>query len=365
MNTTARFRLYTVLLALVLPLCSINASNTEQQKMSEELRLVLDLTKGSHIIGIPSVSSVQLITSYGKLDLPLKNIGSIRFNDDQETVLVTLHTNEKFKGVLGLEKFTLATILGDIAIGTEHIDTISVEMAEPSLFSSSALRSGLVLHYSLDADEGRQATDNSGRGNHGVVSQGTSYTDGVMSKGIRTISKDTFVICSSAAANPNGWREFSMTVWVKPHGVSTYSNLIGFGKPDTRGGIALRIGGRQGSKFNPSFSVDLSNDPEDVVSLSLEKFAKTNEWYHIAGVYDGKMLAFYVNGEIAGTTHIPDRLKNTPVYAPTGGAFIVGKHASARSWHDTHINGVIDEVMLFDRALSANSIGQIYRKVKK
>ena len=45
-----------------------------EDKAEPQLRLALDLVDGSHIIGLPSIDSVPVQTSYAKMDIPLKQL---------------------------------------------------------------------------------------------------------------------------------------------------------------------------------------------------------------------------------------------------------------------------------------------------
>jgi hypothetical protein len=89
-------------------------------------RLALDLVDGSHIIGIPSSTSVPVHTPYGKMDIPLNLIRRIKIGDDHETVSVYPINGDKITGVWGLKRIRLKTILGEIAVGTEHIKNITI-----------------------------------------------------------------------------------------------------------------------------------------------------------------------------------------------------------------------------------------------
>lgn len=75
-------------------------------------------------------------------------------------------------------------------------------------------------------------------------------------------------------------------------------------------------------------------------------------WYHFAGTYNGKIARFYVNGELVSENDIsPDFLmgvNNEPV-------FIGGVENSP-----FHMYGLIDEVMIFNKALSQSEIKNIY-----
>lgn len=79
----------------------------------------------------------------------------------------------------------------------------------------------------------------------------------------------------------------------------------------------------------------------------------TGEWVHLAGVYTGKEMRIHVNGEIVASVAASGTMKRPP----NNRVFIGTKspHAPAGdSWH-----GVIDEVAVFDRALTESEIFEI------
>ena len=139
---------------------------------------------------------------------------------------------------------------------------------------------------------------------------------------------------------------------------STYGRILNRGRADKLGAFNLAVGGRLGTKDIVSvFSVSLGQG--EYVSVKLPRFAKVNRWYHMAGVYDGKWVRVYINGELAGQTEVPANLQG-PIYEEAGTDLFVGKCSRRRTWHDTHINGMLDEVRLFDQALSQRQVKQLY-----
>jgi hypothetical protein len=82
-----------------------------------------------------------------------------------------------------------------------------------------------------------------------------------------------------------------------------------------------------------------------------------NEWTHFAFTYDGTMLWSYCNGPDTASN------RNKPGYhMPT-----VGSKLQLGIIHmpdPLFFDGLIDEFMIFDRALSKDEIGQIYELQK-
>src|SRR5260221_3399815 len=101
------------------------------------------------------------------------------------------------------------------------------------------------------------------------------------------------------------------------------------------------------------FGFDI-NSPDTILSTNA---FPAGAFYHVAGTYDGATLRLYVNGTleasrsvvktIAYTTSIPWVIgANNPVARGIG---------FPRTW-----NGVIDEVEIFNRALSSSEIAALY-----
>jgi len=88
-----------------------------------------------------------------------------------------------------------------------------------------------------------------------------------------------------------------------------------------------------------------------------------NQWHHVVGIYDssksaiGDRFSFYIDGSLVGKNASYAQIPATITYAtkPTIGA-VQDQNGSAYAFW----NGKLDEVAIFDTALSANKIQQIY-----
>jgi len=77
-----------------------------------------------------------------------------------------------------------------------------------------------------------------------------------------------------------------------------------------------------------------------------------NTWYHLTATYDGVALLTYVNGELAATNATP---KGNP--DAEAGTLKFGRHATATNF----FAGTVDDVRLYDRALTQDEIKQTMR----
>jgi hypothetical protein len=77
------------------------------------------------------------------------------------------------------------------------------------------------------------------------------------------------------------------------------------------------------------------------------------EWYHVVGTYDGTTMLLYINGELQTKTETQSGIydNDEPI---TIGSFEVNKT-------DFWFNGTIDEVAIYNRALSADEVLERYQ----
>ena len=78
----------------------------------------------------------------------------------------------------------------------------------------------------------------------------------------------------------------------------------------------------------------------------------TNVWYHVAGVRGTNFVQIYVNGQLQGQSSVSfsQNYSNLPVYFGSSG----------ESYWDGKLAGQLDEVSIYNRALSSNEITAIY-----
>ncbi len=73
-------------------------------------------------------------------------------------------------------------------------------------------------------------------------------------------------------------------------------------------------------------------------------------WYHIVVTYNGSVMEMYVNGVKADSKQYHDKIKKN------SNPMLIGK-----SGFKEYFYGLIDEVMIYDRALSAKEVKQLYK----
>lgn len=200
-----------------------------------------------------------------------------------------------------------------------------------------------VLWLAGDGD----ATDLTGNGNDGNLLNGATYQVGKVGQGFKFDGADDQITIPDNA-NQNGGTALTIEGWINPttlpHGGTivqkrTSGNIGGYvfeptqpsgsGAPDGLQ-FVIMIGG-----------VYSSLNPANVVS--------TNLWQHVAATYDGAFMRIYVNGVEVANKPQTGAIDN--VAAPV----VIGRNA----FNGTGFVGGIDEVSLYQRALSATEVQSV------
>jgi len=164
----------------------------DDTQTNEVMRVTLELSDGSRIIGIPQITSIPVQTAYAKMDIPLKQVLQVMIHADHETVSVEMANGDKLKGVLNLGPVELTTIFGKVSAGIEHITSIKVRLNTGTGLSAT-LKNGLVLYYSFDNDEGKEVTDKSGKERQGETHGAKWTTKGKVGAALQFDGVDDFV----------------------------------------------------------------------------------------------------------------------------------------------------------------------------
>jgi hypothetical protein len=153
----------------------------------------------------------------------------------------------------------------------------------------------------------------------------------------------------SAALNPSG--PFTAELWVRLASLASnrYCPLssINIAGSYTRTGFLFYKSGtdwqfRLGSRTN-------------IVASAAGGTPQSNVWTHLVGVYDGHAAALYVDGALAGSA-----VPSAPFECNTNMPFRIGANGDGTG--QSFFHGDIDEVAIFDRALTSEEISQRYAK---
>ncbi len=221
----------------------------------------------------------------------------------------------------------------------EYFRIKSIEFREPGTAD------GLAAHWTFDSIEGRKVPDLSPNHNDGELVDGARGAPGRSGGGVMFEARDSFVrIPHQASLDFTG--PFTIALWVKLPAMDRPVALVEkwdqTGK-DAANGYEFRILGNG----RPQFGIAFPGDLPEVVS---QKTVAVGDWTHLAGLFDGTSLKVYVNGVLERSAPCAKMPLSTrsPVY--------IGLSAGGGG---NHLVGVLDDVRMYARALSAAEVSTL------
>ncbi len=232
----------------------------------------------------------------------------------------------------------------------------------PLLMPSSRFRKGLVLYLPLE-EKSDKVNDKSDKGNNGVIFE-AKYTSKGHIGGAYELdgSNDHIEIANSDSLEVR--KELTVAVWVKlaslgPKGYANEFGLVVNKGDDLWWNPTFCLGYAKGTG-GVMFHVCNETSPQFGGGKTVAGTTKLepDKWYHLVGTYDGSELKIYVNGKLEATEKYSGLLRADRAPIHLGG----GKLGGAGWGNHFTVTGTIDEVMIWDRALTKDEVLGIYGK---
>ena len=198
-----------------------------------------------------------------------------------------------------------------------------------------------VSFYNFDEGGGTIAGDGTGRHDATLVN-GPTWTTGHAGAALHFNGSNQHVDTGAAILDTTG--NYSVSAWVQLDRLGSFATAVSQ-DGDVNSAFFLQYSGAD-NRFAFSFAG---------VRALAPVAPQTGQWYHLAGVRDAATgsLTLYVDGQKAGTA--PACLGD----ASTGHT-VIGRAKFGGNQVDFW-PGIIDQVHVFDRALSADEVGQLYQ----
>ena len=225
----------------------------------------------------------------------------------------------------------------------------SVSIDSPPIFKPSRnIDEGLVAHWSFDENSGTTAHDSVGA-NHGTV-YGAAWTTGRIGGALGFNGTNDYVEMGDTVKNYLG-TNYTVSAWIKTDTLSSSHTVAAY--RDSEPGCSPFLFQLDQAYSDIQFMA--RDDFGHLVTATYSNALTTGNWYHVAGVREGNILNVYVNG-VSGTPG-----SGTLTGAISSDNLKIGAllcHGSPVSWF---FDGVIDDVRIYDKALSAEEIRQLYQ----
>lgn len=299
---------------------------------------VIQVTANTITSGETSTATLQLTHNYGNFSIPLTATACY--------VSPITHIYEQVctSDSVGLDSIMLMNVSGCDSLVVIHYEL-------PNTVSNI----GLVAHYPFNGN----ANDVSGNNKHGSVNGATLSVDRFgNNNNAYSFDGTNDEIVTTYQQSING--QFTVSAWVKTNMAqqtnATEFTVIQNRGPVNQGGKSLTLGYfKHENAWRFGFDTDNQYFGQKIV------MSNNNQWMHIVGVMNTNSSSqlnqshfkIYINGVLVNTT---------PNNGSTSLPFIglntlkIGRHDAWNSW----FQGQIDDVQIYQRALSSSEIETLY-----
>lgn len=215
----------------------------------------------------------------------------------------------------------------------------------------ATINDGLVLYLPLNGN----TEDASGLANHGSAVGAVSTTDraGNADSAYYFNGSAYIIVPHNDSLNLN---QHTITAWINTNGASDAQNIIGKVTPLVHESLNFSLSNANKLRTNFATGEAVNNFAYGAVGGIMSTTLQTKHWYFVAMTYDGTRVSLYLNGQV------DVKYPKTGDTRTNNNALAVGRHGgdADQQGDDKFFNGVIDEVRIYNRALSAEEITTLW-----
>lgn len=317
--------------------------------------LGLPTSSGNFNYACSSATSSRNITSSGWIPVNLSNIssgsplGSLPIdpvNTSSTGLYYTYYTNGSQYEVSSLfesQKNKAQYGQQPILPGYPEVDAVGNSLSINPLFNPT----GLVGYWPMDEGVGSTTIDASGNGNNGTWSgtpAGTSghYSPGKVGQWAGAFDGNTNTVTTLSLTQLGGTTApFTISLWMNPASSSIEMSLV-------------HVSGSNTKLFYTPATRAYGLSMNNAIALTTGYYPPLGSWTFVTLTYDGSNALMYINGALkASSLGFPnDGVTNSAVY--------IGQ----RSGGGQAFTGLLDDVRIYNRALSAVEIQALYNAEK-
>jgi hypothetical protein len=223
--------------------------------------------------------------------------------------------------------------------------------------SQTELRDNLEGLYYLDGN----ANDSSGNENHGAIN-GATYNSSGKYNGAYSFNGDDYITAGDQPELNVGTNSFSISSWIKTDGNGVSNDIIlskSAGPGTSNEGYFIDIDSCSGADGKLEFHIsDGSSEVKQTSGIITNLCDDT--WKHIVYVFDRSTneASRYVDGVIVSGD--PVDISSVTGLLDSSDQFCIGNLGTNCDYSTTYFDGLIDEVAIWQRALSAQEVSDIY-----
>lgn len=339
-------------------LCMLSCSSLAFAS-TNALSVRVEVVDGSVLIGTTSLRSVTIRTPYADVPLPLDQAVCLRFAGTNRTLTVRLRNGDLVSGQTDLRSIAVEALVGKVVVPVEAIRGIDVRLGRFSL--PGGLLESLVLHYSFDGEDGENVIDHSPKENHGRAIGKPAFTsDGKVGGAVVLDGADDLI----DAGDPVSLRlqsDFTMAVWVRADSLAAASGIMGKTSNPEQDGRAIEMYLNQEGSVCGYFWQDGN---QFFSATGARGSIEPAKWYHVVMQHDSTLpqhqMRVYLDGVEYKLSFGYETVPSIPRIRQTSEPFRIG--CLRQGSHQ--FKGALDEVMVFNRVLSAEEVRALYDSMR-
>lgn len=206
------------------------------------------------------------------------------------------------------------------------------------------ITSGLVGWWRFDENSGTVAADMSGNGNTATLVGSPSWVSGRVANALQFNGTSNYAVVPNSTSLTIA-NAITVMAWVKGPAAGVWQKVVGKGPDATE---------EYGLYFKPGsgwchIEAGISGGQRLMESGTIAD----NTWHQCVFTYDGTTMTLYVDGVVTAS------LAQTGVINTSAESVSIGAEKTSTS-QTYYTNAAIDDVRIYNRALSASEIQQIY-----
>jgi len=225
---------------------------------------------------------------------------------------------------------------------------LSAQEVQQLYVAGGGLNAGLVAYYPLEGN----ANDASPTQNHGTLNGGVTFVPGRLGSAAHFDGVDGWILVPANSALTFQTNDFSVSLWFRTTDTEAYMVEERIQNP-TKGWLCQIWGA---PLLGPSFYLENGYTPEILAACAQTAQYQDGNWHAMTGVRAGSSIYLYIDGQMV--SQVGGRLVDIgeSQQMELGKTDVVTNPAQ---WY----SGDLDELRIYNRALSAAEVAQLYTLV--
>lgn len=261
--------------------------------------------------------------------------------------------NQGFKGVmiwqLGQDHWGEFSMLKTINEKIKDLGAYTVDGCDDDGNNTYIPEEDPIAFFPFESDILDYST--SGKDFDNGTNSGAVIVDDPQRGNVMSFNGNEMVTIQSGSETPDGLpsrKEITVSTWVKTNSVHEWGGFVGAFQDNGQEESGWVLGTR-----NQKFSIGLTGSNSTINYLSDNSDFNLGEWYHVLSTYNGTTLKLYINGIEKVSTPVAGN-----IFYLNSGWFQIGSYKD--NDEDNRHNGLLDNVTIWERALTDQEISNLY-----